>query len=138
MTSIIGRSVYVSFPKLGIGETLAKIDTGAYSGAINCSNISLKDNPSGQTLVFKVLGEKGKAHEASNFRQISLRTSNGQQFKRFVIDTEICLDGKLYSITTGLSDRSLLRTPILIGRKFLNQNNIIVDVTKAEYFKSGE
>ena len=40
---LIGRREYVDFPELNIFKVEAKIDTGAYTSALHCHDISLKE-----------------------------------------------------------------------------------------------
>jgi hypothetical protein len=56
-----------------------------------------------------------------------VRSSTGHEVKRYIICTEIVVNEKKYPITIGLSNRSKMLREILVGRRFLRENNILVD-----------
>ena len=58
-----------------------------------------------------------------------VKSSNGQIEERFFIDTDIILSGENYPIRLSITDRSSMKWPVLIGRKFLKQHKFLVDVT---------
>jgi len=109
---------------------LAKVDTGAYSGALHCTDIRLvraKDRT--RQLVFTPFGNRSLRTSTSDYKEIYVRSSNGRRGKRYLINTEIILQGKTFPIQIGLSDRSDMKRELLLGRRFLRENNILVDVT---------
>ncbi len=54
--NIIGAFELVSFPEFHTEHVTAKIDTGAYTGALHCSSIKERDIEGGKALVFVPLG----------------------------------------------------------------------------------
>jgi hypothetical protein len=49
------------------------------------------------------------------------------------------VQGKVYPIRIGLSDRSDMKRSVLIGRRFLRENDMLVDVrVHDEYDDEGE
>ncbi|MDB5179651.1 MAG: hypothetical protein JWN12_283 [Candidatus Saccharibacteria bacterium] len=129
---IIGCLEYVSFPDLGLDNILAKVDTGAFSGAIHCTDIKVfrRGKDRRRILKYKPLGKTKLAQETDEFDETYVRSATGHRVKRFVITTTIVYDGQSYKIKIGLSDRSDMRREALIGRRFLRENGIIVDVRK--------
>lgn len=127
---ILGCFERVTMPKLGVKGVLAKVDTGAYSGAIHCTGIKVvRRGPKRQRILkFTPLGKPSLATETSEFIQTYVRSATGHRIKRNIIDTTIEIGGVVYPIRIGLSDRSDLKKPILIGRRFLRENGILVDV----------
>ena len=127
---IIGCLEYVGFLELGVTHTLAKVDTGAFSGAIHCTDIKVvrrgKDRE--RVLKFTPLGEKSLAQETTDFEQTYIRSATGHRQKRFIISTTITCGGKEYPIKIGLSDRRDMKREVLLGRRFLRENGIQVDV----------
>jgi hypothetical protein len=117
-------------PDLGIEHELAKIDTGAYSGALHCRDIKIvrRGLIRRRILKFTPLGTSRLASETNKFVKTYVRSANGHRIKRFIIDTKIEIDGRTYPIRIGLSDRSDMKRSVLIGRRFLRENNILVDV----------
>lgn len=124
----VGSFETVSFPALGINGSVAKIDTGAYSGAIGCRNIRLVRRGGKRYLQFLPGRRSRKVYETEAFFVKTVRSSNGQKQKRYLIETEIRIRNQTYPVTIGLSDRSEMKYEILIGRKFLRENNFLVDV----------
>ncbi|HPF30971.1 MAG TPA: RimK/LysX family protein [Candidatus Saccharibacteria bacterium] len=127
---IYGCFEHVSLPELGIFNTLAKIDTGAYSGALHCSRIREYVRKSdGKKVLSFTPSEKNKHKiEATNYRKAYVRSSTGHRVKRYLFDTKIVIKNEEYQIRIGLSDRSDMNCEILIGKRFLRENNVIVDV----------
>jgi hypothetical protein len=68
--------------------------------------------------------------ETDMFMQTYVRSATGHRVRRFIIDTTITIQGQDYSIRIGLSDRSDMKRPVLIGRRFLRDNGILVDVRR--------
>ena len=138
---IIGCFEPVSFPGIGLMNVIAKVDTGAYSGALHCTDIKVvRREESGQRILkFTPNGQPDLAQETAKFYQTYVRSALGHRQRRFVVDVEIELAGKTYQTSIGLSDRSDMRRPVLLGRRFLRENNILVDVrANAEYDDEGE
>ncbi len=129
-TKVIGCLEYVGFPDLGITSTLAKVDTGAFSGALHCTDIKVvKRGPRKQrVLKFKPLGDPELERETTEFEETFIRSATGHRQKRFVITTNIECNGKTYITKIGLSNRNDMKREALIGRRFLRENNLIVDV----------
>ena len=126
---IFGSFEPVSMPRLGIKDTIAKIDTGAYSGAMHCSMIEEAVREDGKKVLrFVASDNRGQVTEVEKYAVTQVRSSTGHEVKRYLFDTTIVIRQKSYSIRIGLSDRSDMRYEILIGRRFLRENNILVDV----------
>lgn len=125
----VGGFEKVSLPELGIKDWIAKIDTGAYSGAIGCGSIGLTKKDGKKVLQFSPGKRSKKVYETDTFFVKKVKSSNGQQEKRFIIETNVQLQGKSYPMMISLSDRSDMKHEILIGRRFLREHNLIVDVS---------
>lgn len=127
--TIFGSFEYVSLPDLGIESAIAKIDTGAYSGAIHCSLIEERTRePDGKTVLrFVPSANHDHVVETEGYEIVTVRSSTGHEVERYLINTEIFVQDKKYAITIGLADRSKMQREILIGRRFLRENNILVD-----------
>lgn len=126
---VIGTLDHVSFPDFGVPTTLAKIDTGAFSGALHCTDIKVvvrgKDRQ--RVLKFTPLGKKKYATETTDFQSTYIRSSTGHRVRRHIITTSLEWNGTRYPITIGLSDRHTMKREVLIGRRFLREHNIKVD-----------
>lgn len=126
----IGCLETISLPDLGVRHVWAKIDTGAYSGALHCTDITIvrRGVVRKRILKFTPLGNAELSTETDSFIKTYVRSASGHRIKRFIIDTTIEIRGQTYPIRIGLADRTDLKRSVLIGRRFLRDNNILVDV----------
>lgn len=129
---VIGRQDKVDLPGFELYGIDAKVDTGAYTSAISCSRVKVKKIEGVETLVFHIPGSRIKEKKArrfstANFKKRKIRSSNGVSEERFIIETHVIIFGKKRKVEFSLADRSKMRFPILLGRKFLTKR-FIVDV----------
>lgn len=125
---IIGRTDIVDFPKLGLFNIDVKIDTGAYTSAIHCSEIIEEDNQ--LKCIFNSDDHKnfGKTEIIFNtFWRTNVKSSNGYKENRYKVKSEVIFFEKTYKINLTLSTRSDMKFPVLIGRQFLKLK-FMVDV----------
>lgn len=122
----IGILEKVIFPQFHDATTTAKIDTGAYSGALHCTKIEERDAKGGKQLVFSPLESAGECIYDEYWTK-HVRSSNGERQERYFITTEIVIDGQIYEIMLSLTDRSDMKYQVLIGRRFLRENHFIID-----------
>ena len=130
----IGRREIVNFPLLNLMGLEAKIDTGAYTSALHCKDIQLKEINGKTVLCFKLLDEthpeyNEKEFQFTNFIKKNIKSSFGELEERFVIKTTIHIARRKISSTISLTDRTNMRYPVLIGRKLL-KGKFTVDVSK--------
>ncbi len=131
---IIGRLEHVDFPEWNISGLEAKIDTGAYTSSLHCHHVEQFDSNGIPMVRFYLLDPDHPEYEQKPYscRMKSLRkvkSSNGLIEERFSIKTTIRLSAKIYPIELTLADRTNMRYPVLLGRKFI-QKRFIVDVSK--------
>lgn len=124
---IIGTFESVIFPDFNGYEVMAKIDTGAYTGALHCTKIREED----KVLHFSPFDHPEVEIALTEYAVNHVKSSNGKTETRYFIDTNITINGETYPVVLSLADRSEMKWPVLIGRKFLRQNNFLVDVTKS-------
>lgn len=113
----------VSGEKIPEVKTIAKIDTGAFSGVIHAENIFEKDG----ILGFDLFGDEKLHFETRYFRFRNVRNTHGGVKKRFLVKFGILIEGKRFEALFGLDNRSKMKFEMLIGRAFLIKNNILVD-----------
>lgn len=133
LKKIIGRLVNVSFPEWGIELITAKIDTGAYTSSIHCHHVELYKKNGTEMVSFHLLDPthpeyEGKTYHSKIHGVKMIKSSNGVSEERIIIKTEIRINGDQYPIELSLADRTEMKYPVLIGRKFL-QKKYIVDVS---------
>lgn len=132
-SNIIGTFEQVIFPEFTPNFVTAKIDTGAYTGALHCSKIGERDLEGGKMLVFIPLGST-KIIEKDDFIIKYVRSSNGKRQKRYFIATRIIVQDKSYEITLSLANRTEMKWPVLIGRRFLKKHHFLVDPAQANRY----
>lgn len=133
---IVGRRELVDFPQFQLHGVEAKVDTGAYTGAIHCSNIHVETLPDGRPILRVLLLDPshpafdGTPLHFTEFSLRDIRSSNGDVQERYVIQTVVRLFGEDFDTEFSLSDRSDMRYPVLIGRLLLRRARLVVDVAR--------
>ncbi|GAB3300509.1 ATP-dependent zinc protease [Hymenobacter humi] len=133
---VLGRRELVDFPAFSLTGVEAKVDTGAYTSAIHCSNIHIEtDAEQRPRLVVHLLdpgheGTDGRALAFADFALRDIRSSNGEVQERYVIRAVVQLYGEDFEADFSLSDRSDMKYPVLLGRSLLRQGRFVVDVAK--------
>lgn len=131
---LIGRREFVDFPELKLFSIEAKMDTGAYTSSIHCTDITIKTVENKPVLCFKLLDSSNpefskQIHQFTEFNKKKIKNSFGEMEERYIIKTTIKLGKKTIRTTLSLSDRENMRYPVLIGRRLL-KGKFIVDVNK--------
>lgn len=121
----VGGIETISIPALGVKNVEAKVDTGAWSGALHCTNIVEKDG----LLSFCPLGDTSLRRSVSDYETRTVRDAGGNEQTRYIVPIELEIAGQTYHTTVGLSDRTTMKYELLIGRRFLILNDILVDVS---------
>jgi hypothetical protein len=129
MKKTIGTFAKVSFPEFGMSNVRAKVDTGAFTGALHTTKIHEEDEDGVPILYFSPFDHPKMVYKTDNFERGIVKSSNGETAERYFIETNIEIQGKRYAITLTLADRSEMKWPVLIGRRFLHANEFIVDVS---------
>lgn len=125
----VGPKLQIDLPLLGIQELPAKVDTGAFSGALHATRIrEVTDKEGNKHLRFSPLGSSGHTIEIDSYHKRRVTSSNGMASMRYAIDTEVSLLGKTYPITITLTNRKPMKYKMLIGRNFLRLHGFLVDV----------
>lgn len=127
---LIGRRTFVQFPEFGLDKVVAKVDTGAYSSSLHAVNTKVEDN----LLHFDLVkSDKSLVHcTAHEFTQKLVRSSSGHQQIRYLITTPLIVGGKRMRTTIGLTDRSGMKYPVLLGRK-VTRSKFLVNVELNEH-----
>ena len=136
----IGRREKVSFPDLDLTEVDAKIDTGAYTTALHCKEIQVKQEDGIAVLYFKLLDPSHPEYSEKNqrfevFSKKAIKNSSGEAEIRFIIKTRIKIGRKIIKTSISLTNRGSMRFPVLIGRKLL-RNRFVVDTDESYLLNS--
>lgn len=131
---VIGRRETVDFPDLGLSGIIAKIDTGAYTTALHCHDIHVREENGQRILCFKLLDPAHPAFDGqekciTGFSEKQIKNSFGEVEHRYIIKTRVRIARKVVKSVISLTDRGNMRYPVLIGRKLL-KNRFIVDVAE--------
>jgi hypothetical protein len=130
---LIGRRDRIDLPELGCANIRAKIDSGAFGSVIHCSHIEVIRKDDNDLLSVMLLdpsypGFQGKPFYFKSYQDKVVKNSSGDVEHRYSILTDVLVFGKRISTEFSLTDRSRMKSPVLLGRKFLRQG-FIVDVT---------
>jgi len=134
MKITIGRNDKADFPELSLSDIDVKIDSGAYTSSIHCSNIKEITLNKESLIQFTLLDPEhpfynNKEFTSKNYTSKIVKSSNGISETRFMIHTEIIIFNKKFPIYLTLSERKEMKFPILLGRKFLNKK-FVIDTAK--------
>jgi hypothetical protein len=125
----IGHYITVDLPGLGIEDVRAKVDTGAYSGALHATRLrEVTDKQGGRHLRFSPLGSPDHTIEVDSYHRRRVKSSNGIISTRYAIDTDVNIAGQVYPITLTLTNRGSMKFPMLLGRNFLRIHGFLIDV----------
>ncbi|MFC4873097.1 ATP-dependent zinc protease [Negadavirga shengliensis] len=135
MKRIIGRKEKISFPEWNIQEITAKVDTGAYNGAIHSMYAEEMIENGEKVLYFQILDPrhpffKDKKLRTGRYTVKKVKNSFGHMEKRFLIKTTISIFGEEFEAGFTLSDRSEMKNAVLLGRRVL-KGRFLVDVDKS-------
>lgn len=127
---IVGRKEIITILDLNLVDLDAKIDTGADSNALHCDHIEIHEDSVEFTLLDKVHPSyHGKRMKMPLHEIKRVKSSNGQVQLRPSIKVNVKFMGKEYKSVISLTDRSDMKFPMLIGRRFLS-DRFLVDVSK--------
>lgn len=118
---VIGRREWISLPELGITPLNAKTDSGARSSSIHAEEVTLSADE--KSVTFTTLNHYSEriSCEAVVARIARVRSSTGKARKRIFIETLAELPGGFrWRILISLADRSVMRCPMLLGRRALS------------------
>jgi hypothetical protein len=133
---IIGRVERVDFPTFGLAAVEAKVDTGARTSSIHCADVKVEDErPDGRRdITFTLLDPEHPDYNGRRFRARGVgtrvvRSSNGEEEERHVVETEVIVAGRTLRTQFTLADREGMVYPVLLGRRLLH-GNFLVDVAR--------
>lgn len=140
---IIGRTEQVDLPGWNFFGLEAKIDTGAFTSSLHCHHIEPFTKDGEKWIRFYLLDPDHASYSDQKLEmpihdQREVKSSNGDVQLRYFVQTIIKFFNKEYRIEFSLTDRSAMKYPLLIGRKFLKKGPFVVDVTNKNISKSIE
>jgi hypothetical protein len=116
----IGWREYVRLPVLGIGPVIAKVDTGARTAALHAENITILGRSDGRAVEFDaVIDEASHAVRRCVLPLHGIKrvkNSSGATEERCVVETELEIGSRRWSVLVTLTDRGDMGVAMLIGR----------------------
>lgn len=136
---IIGRIEKIDLPNLSLFNLDAKVDTGAYTSSLHCHQIKPFVKEGSNWVKFYVLDPDHPEYEETLFecavhKLKKVRSSNGQIEERVIIKQKTQFQKYKRTIELSLTNRSEMKYPVLLGRKFLT-GSFLVDVSKKYLLK---
>lgn len=133
---VIGRVERVDFPRFGLLELEAKVDTGARTSSIHCTDVRVEaeDDDGRLHISFTLLDPEHPDYNGRRFRARrvatrTVRSSNGEVQERHVIEADVIIAGRTIRTKFNLADREAMNYPVLLGRRLL-RGNFLVDVAR--------
>lgn len=130
---VIGRLEYIDIPEFDLYKITAKIDSGAYRGALHVDDVKEIEENGIKKLEFHITDKfhpelKNNIYKTSKFKFKIFKSAKVKAHKRYVIPLKIKIGGKMLDVELSLVDRSRMKYPVLIGRRALK--NFLIDVDK--------
>ncbi len=131
---LIGRKEYLAFPEWGVRRVRAKVDTGAYTSALDVAACEVEDTPSGPVAQLRLAltprrPEKAKVLRVPVLRFVVVRNSGGVAERRPVVEALMRLGPVEKRIRLTVTRRAGMRYRILLGREAL-AGDFVVDVRR--------
>jgi len=128
---IIGSEEWCALPEIKIPAIKVRIDSGAKTSSLHATNIKEFDNKGELYISFDVFPIEQKLHtiihcKAKVIDRRMVKSSNGSQERRYVIETEIQMGSNSWKIELTLSNRDSMGYRMLLGRQAM-ENKILVD-----------
>ena len=116
--TIVGWVESVELPGLGDDTFLAKLDTGAETCSLHATGVDIK----GGRVTFVVAGER---HSVRLKEIRSVKSSNGGETWRPVVDIEVRFNGRRDIVEFTLANRDNMKFPVLLGRNYLHDGYLV-------------
>jgi hypothetical protein len=110
----------------------ARIDTGATESSLDAQELTVRDD----MVEFRMPQEYGGLQLRLPIVRWRHVRSPGVREQRPVVEIEICLGSKQIRTKVNLTDRSLVKYPLILGRNFLSKN-FVVDVKRRKTVPPG-
>lgn len=127
----LGWEEWVALPDLGLPALKAKVDTGAKTSALHAFEIEPfgpASNPKVRFLMYPVPQKPDLAIACSapvvDRREVT--SSNGEAELRYVIESNLQLDGRSWPVELTLTDRGSMQYRMLIGRQGIPDDAVVV------------
>jgi hypothetical protein len=138
---VIGRKEYVAFPDWNVHRLRAKVDTGAFSSALDVAAYDLHRDETGRLIarLSLCLSRRDPSRQRIVFapvvKMVCVTNSSGIREERPLLETTIRLGSVEKLIRMTVTNRSCMRCRMLLGREAL-AGSFVVDVSKKYLLRS--
>src|SRR5262245_47618293 len=132
---VVGRKEYVDFPEWGVRRVRAKIDTGAYSSALDVASYDLYEGEGGVVMARLTLAlsrarpDKVVEVRVPVLRPVVVASTCGTRQVRPLLEAAIRLGPVTRRVRLTIADRAHMRYRLLLGRQAL-AGAFLVDVRR--------
>ncbi len=126
-----GWEEWISLPELGVPALRAKVDTGARTSALHAFDIETFGPVSRPKVRFTVHPIPGRDDlvipcSAPIIDRREVTSSNGEKEMRYVIESNLSVNGDTWPIEMTLTNRATMQSRMLLGRQALKDHITIV------------
>jgi len=127
---VVGWREWADLPDLEVEWLKTKVDTGARTSSLHAEDIEYFDRDGRAMVRFVIFPRQrsrslGRTVEAPLLELRKVRSSNGQQEERPVIETMLHLGSERWPIELTLARRDLMGFRMLIGRQGLRGHAVV-------------
>jgi hypothetical protein len=129
---LIGRKEFLDFPEWGLRRVRVKVDTGAWSSALDVSEYHLQEEDGELTACLRLALHRSRRVvevRAPVLRRTVVRNPCGQSEERPVVEALIRLGPVQKRIRLTVTDRRDMRCRMILGRQALT-GSFVVDVSR--------
>ncbi len=124
----------IGLPDFNIRAMEARVDTGAYTSAIDCRVIESFTAENREMVKIQLADPSADSENEIEVtlpikKRKKIRSSFGRVQTRIIIEARIRLHGKIFKTDFSLADRSRQKYPVLLGRKAIYKR-FVVDVSE--------
>ncbi|MBE0439228.1 MAG: ATP-dependent zinc protease [Gammaproteobacteria bacterium] len=129
---VVGWREWLALPDLGVPSIKAKVDTGARTSALHAFSVEPFDNNGELWVKFGMHPLQNNTDkevwcEAKVIDQRAVTDSGGHSEQRYVIETNVSVGQKTWTIEATLTNRDSMLFRMLLGRTAMTAGNIVVN-----------
>lgn len=142
---VMGFVEWVVMGETGI-RLKARLDTGAKTSSLHAVNVESFEKDNEEWVRFQLpLGDhedqpsEGELEhdevilefERPVYRTVLIKRKGAPSQRRHVVKMEFCIAGKMHETQFSLTDRGKFAYPVLLGRRFMRDDNILTDSARS-------
>ena len=142
---VLGFIEWVVMGETGI-RLKARLDTGAKTSSLHAVNVESFEKDNEEWVRFQLpLGDhadqpsEGELEhdevilefERPVYRTVLIKRKGAPSQRRHVVKMEFCIAGKVHETQFSLTDRGKFAYPVLLGRRFMRDDNILTDSARS-------